>query len=418
MPQVMVGLDKWLEGKTTRPVIVTRIHQLDLPDKTPTRPRTMMIPAGWNSGVSVDLPVGKYQFEAYLPNGDVATVTATIHDGANAPVVLRGTDSPHEWLSWQHLAGVFPTWAAVGLDAISRPVPMDVVTGADPPTQLPKTLLAVWKGAPVETLHWTPLNLPPQSSREQAMVDEHSGVTAYLYDQGPWQEGERYYGLVRNAPAGTALLAVLPMPWRQADWTGPGLVDVVVDARDARAKGHRQWPVRISVVVRDNVMASVFGYLASGDLPASALVAETAVDLLYGKMENPLAAAGGAYVLVRTPIHQDHQGPPPVWVRWLQNLRTRFPWLPDGAILDGWAHLNGIGRPPNVKEAAAAFVSAVDRGLPFYSAGVRFLFEGLTRVDATVDAARPTGFAQAFEFARRLALRVDVSQPFTVVRLG
>jgi len=162
-------------------------------------------------------------------------------------------------------------------------------------------------------------------------------------------------------------------------------------------------------------MASVFGYLAAGDLPTAARVAETAVDLLYQKVENPLAAAGGAYVLVQQPIDP---AKPPVWVPWLQNLRNWFPWLPDGAILDGWAHLNGIGRPANMKEAAAAFVAAVERGVPFYSAGARLLFEGLTRVDAAGEAARPAGFADAFDFARGLALRVDVRQPFTVVRLG
>jgi hypothetical protein len=50
---------------------------------------------------------------------------------------------------------------------------------------------------------------------------------------------------------------------------------------------------------------------------------------------------------------------------------------------------------------------------------VRLLFEGLTRVEATLKPrARPKGFSKAFEFARRMALRVDVRQPFTVVRLG
>jgi hypothetical protein len=72
-----------------------------------------------------------------------------------------------------------------------------------------------------------------------------------------------------------------------------------------------------------------------------------------------------------------------------------------------------------VAEAASAFVAAAERGLPFYSAGARLLFEGLTRLDGELPApARPAGFAGAYELARRMALRVDVRQPFTVVRLG
>ena len=170
------------------------------------------------------------------------------------------------------------------------------------------------------------------------------------------------------------------------------------------------------MVVRDNLMGSVFGYLGAGDLSAAAQVVETAVDLLYGKVQNPLAAAGGAYILeCRSAISPKRR---PTWVPWLQNLRNWFPWLPDGAILDGWAHLDGIGRPASPKLAATAFVEAVERGLPFYSAGVRLLFEGLTRVEATLEKAdHPPGLPSAADFVRRLALRVDVRQPFTVIRL-
>jgi hypothetical protein len=363
----------------------------------------------------VDLPAGKYLFEAYLPNGDVATETVTVREGVNPPVVLRGTDSPHEWLSWQHLTGYSPTWAPSRGRAAAKPVPLEAVTPADPPEAMPQALLAVWKGAPARTLKWTPLKVPARPGSPKPIVDGRLSVTAYLFGPGPWQDAGRYYGLVAKPPAGPPLLAVLPLPWHQADFSGNALVDVIVDARDARAKG-REWPLRVSVVVRDNVMASVFGYLSSGDLPAAGRVAETAVDMLYQKGENPLAAAGAAYALVRMPIDPQRT---PVWVPWLQNLRSRFPWLPDGAILDGWAHLNGIGRQSDMAEAASAFVAGAQRGLPFYAAGVKQLFEGLTRVKAAVEAASlPAGFAEAFEFARRMALRVDVRQPFTVVRLG
>jgi hypothetical protein len=420
MPQVTVSLEKWLEGQTTRPSILTRVYPLDLPRNEPAKPRSMMITAGpgatARATVSVDLPVGKYLFEAYLPNGDVATETVTVREGANPHVLLRATDSPHEWLSWQHLTGYSPTWTPSITDRVApAAVDLEVVASADPPGTFPNSLLDVWKGKSPGTLRWMPLKVAPRPQSTRPIVDGQLGVTAYLYDRGPWQDGGRYYGLVDRPPAGPPLLAVLPVPWHQTDFSGDALVDVIVDAHDVRAKA-QEWPLRVSVVVRDNVMASVFGYLSSGDLPAAGRVAETAVDFLYQKGENPLAAAGGAYALVRLPIDRKK---PPAWVPWLQNLRNRFPWLPDGAILDGWAHLNGIGRAPNMTEAASAFVAAAQRGLPFYSTGVRFLFEGLTRVEATLDAnARPEGFSRAFEFARRMAFRVDVRQPFTVVRLS
>jgi hypothetical protein len=376
----------------------------------------MMIAAGSGAQTSVELPAGKYLFEAYLPNGDVATRTATVKEGANEPVWLRGQDSPREWLSWQHLAGMAPVRAAGGgADAAAAPVRFEVVTGGSA-GPLPAALLAVWKGAPAGSLGWVVLDVPPRPGSAVPMVDLGLGVSAYLYERGPWQDGNRYYGLARPAGSDPPVLAVLPMPWHQADLSGDAPVDVTVTAEAARGEGRREWPVRVSVVVRDNVLASVFGYLTAGDLPTANRIVESAVDLLYGKAQNALAAAGGAYVLVRSPLDPRR---PPMWVPWLSNLRRWFPWLPDGAILDGWAHLRGIARPPDAEQAATAFVEALQRGLPFYSAGVRLLFEGFTRVEATVKAdRRPPGFGQAFEIARRLALRVDVRQPFTVVRLG
>jgi hypothetical protein len=405
----------------------------------------MMITAGPSpqKGPVIDLPIGKYAFEAYLPNGDVATETVTIHEGDNAPVFLRATDSPHEWLSWQHLSGYSPAWtppavraAIVGLELKRRseivgparkmrsgtlaytaaepePVDLEIVTSVKPDA-LPAALLKVWKGANLNTLKWKHLKVPPRPESAYPMVDVQLRVTSYLYDEGPWQYGDQYYSLLTRPPAGPPLLAVLPIPWNQADFSGKALVDVIVDGRDAEAKGP-EWPLRVSVVVRDRVMASVLGYLSSGDLTTAGRVAETAVNFLYEKGSNPIAAAGGAYALVRLPVDLKK---PPAWVSWLTNLRNRFLWLPDGAILDGWAHLNGIGRRPNTSEAAVAFIAAAERGIPFYSSGVRLLFEGLTRVEVTLKPRyRPKGFPEAFEFARRMALRVDVRQPFTVVRL-
>ncbi len=415
MAQITVTLEKWLEGQNTRPSILTRVYALDIPEKTPAKPRTMMIAAGPTpgTGATVDLPAGKYLFEAYLPNGDVASQTVTVQEGLNDPVTLRASDSPHEWLSWQHLAGYSRGQRRPAKDLVAKPVVLEGVTGVDPGSAFVDVLVKVWKGASPDTLQWTTLAVPPRPHAADPLVDTALGVTAYLYGSGPWHDGGRYYGLVRHPPAGPPLLAVLPVPWHQIDFSGDALVDVVVDSSDANLP-RREWPVRVSVVVRDNVMASVFGYLSSGDLPAAERVAGTAVDFLYSKGENALAAAGGAYALVRIPIDPKR---PPVWVPWLENLRNWFPWLPDGAILDGWAHLNGIGRTPNVAEAAAAFVDATQRGVPFYTMGVKLLFDGLTRAEAELKAP-PKGFARALEFARRMAFRVDVRQTFTVVRLS
>jgi hypothetical protein len=415
MADIRINLDKYLDGQTTQPAVETRIHRLDPPKQQRGRPLAIMIPAGpkWSStGKSVDLAPGKYLVEAYLPNGDVATQTVGVHEGANEPVHLRAGGSPHEWLSWQHFNGYTPSRTRRVASFAAQPIMMEMVTTAKS-AKLAEALLDVWRGKNAAELPWKTLNIPP---RPQAGWPEHDAslnVTSYLYDSSMWKEGDPCYGLVSHPPAGPPVLTVMPMPWRQTGSGGYAQVDVLIESKPE----DREWPVRVSVVIRDNIMASVFGYLSSGDLPAAGRVTETALTYLYEKGENPLAAAGGAYILVRIPVEKGKSTP--MWVPWLTNLRNWFPWLPDGAILDGWAHLQGIGRKPNFNEAAQAFIAAVDRGLPFYSSGVKLLYEGLTRVEATLEAkARPKGFAFAFEFARRLALRVDVSQTFTVVRLN
>jgi hypothetical protein len=437
MPQITVGLSKWLEGQEILPSIVTKIRALDRGRAGPG-PRTLIIPAGPHASVAVDLAEGRYLFEASLPNGDVATTSVTVKAANNDPVVLRASDSAHEWLSWQDLAGHAPARRGAGRTPaaavienveVSRgrsdldfaheatgPTAIDIVRDAGELGGLLTRMPSVWKGEPFQAVALAPASAllnPPN-------FDPALGVTSYLFAQGPWEEGARYYAVVRTPPAGPPLLAVLPIPWFQADATGGATVDLLVDASDIPQRrdwdlSRPEWPVRVSVVVRDHLMAAVFGYLTSGDLPAAAQVVETAVDRLEQKLINALAAAGAAYILVRTASDERKR---PIWVPWLKNLRAWFPWLPDGAVLDGWAHLNGIGREPDVAAARAAFVDAVGRGLPFYAVGVRLLFEGMTRIAASSEPANDLdGFGAAFDIIRRLALRVDLRQTFTVVRL-
>lgn len=405
MAEVKISLDKYLEGQTTRPAVVTRIHRLDPPKirgAHAIKPLALMIPAGnaWSTGQSIDLAPGQYLVEAYLPNGEVVTQTVDVQQGT-VDVHLRGTNSPHEWLSWQHFNGYTPSRTSGTTDAGAKPIPLELVAA---PVSLPHLLLDLWHGGDPAAVPWQHLNVPPRPDSHAPMFDPALNVTSYLYDSAKWNQGDRCYALTGN------LLAVMPVPWRQTAAGGNAEVDVMLEA----TPDDHEWPVRMSVVVRDNIMSSVFGYLSSGDLPAAGRVTDTAIHYLFEKVENPVAAAGGAYVLVRLP----REPKKPEWAPWLQNLRNWFPWLPDGAILDGWAHLQGIGRKADVKQALTAFLQAVDRGLPFYSSGVKLLYEGLSRIEATLNPkTRAERFDFAYDFARRLALRIDPGQPFTVVRL-
>jgi hypothetical protein len=101
--------------------------------------------------------------------------------------------------------------------------------------------------------------------------------------------------------------------------------------------------------------------MVTGQFRAASRLAERATALLYAKRADPVAAALGAYALLRV-----GKQPPPGWVA---NLAHGFPWLPDGAVLHGVA-ADRDGRP---EAAARCFDESLSRGLPLFSDGLAFL---------------------------------------------
>src|SRR5262249_54419738 len=86
--------------------------------------------------------------------------------------------------------------------------------------------------------------------------------------------------------------------------------------------------------------------------------------------------------------------------------------IPDGAILKGSLRLRcPRGNKNAPKEARASFLRAFDRGIPYFSAGVSWLLDGLTLF------ADEREIAEKAERVQRVARRLDVSQAFTVIKL-
>jgi len=104
---------------------------------------------------------------------------------------------------------------------------------------------------------------------------------------------------------------------------------------------------------------------------AQALVCSQAMSaeaLLYEKRANPLAAAAGAYVLLRAgELRRLHN--------WTANLCEWFPWLADGAAICG-EHLAREGKH---KEALARLMKLGERGLPTFSDGLGYAVNRLTQ---------------------------------------
>jgi hypothetical protein len=140
--------------------------------------------------------------------------------------------------------------------------------------------------------------------------------------------------------------------------------------------------------------------------------------MLFSKLENAIAAAAGGYILLGNwrgqPGDRDAD-----WFAWIENLQNWFTWLPDGAIQHGWIKLRTQTGPADVEAARESFLKAHGRGIPFYSAGVRLLHDGLTLLSNDARAARRTDeeVESALASLRAIALRTEMRQAFTTIRL-
>jgi hypothetical protein len=119
--------------------------------------------------------------------------------------------------------------------------------------------------------------------------------------------------------------------------------------------------------------------------------AALATQLVLDKFNDPIAAAVGAYSLLRVAKLRSETG------GWLAVLMREFPWLPDGAAARG-EHLARWGQHG---EALSAFAEVSKRGLPLFSDGIRYTYERL-RFYSTLDDLPPGDAGRAREALERI----------------
>jgi hypothetical protein len=439
MAYARLRIDKYLEGEHLAGGAIVDVRRLDngrTPGARVTRATVPMGMEGSGAESRVTLDPGTYEFTAILPSGDVLTQVAAVDARAEGvPVVFEMGHSAHEWMSWQHALGNVVGGDALRVmrarDAMIPWPPVDDVDarlfavarvpgGADPLAMALAEHLAHAPGAVR-----TPINFPVLVHTLPSQRDPPYSV--YRIPPGGRFDYEnpafvRSYVLVGDR-SGRQMLCVLPYPWRKANeqeasvelLVGP---DQPLDAHVPTAPSAAPWSV--STIARDDQVASVLSYFAAGDDSAAAFLANTALDLLFGKMVNPLAASAGAYVLVDQWLRERGADPRAAsWLQWVDNLARWFPWLPDGEILRGSIALAGRAGVPSVETARGAFVEAERRGIPVYTAGVRRLADGLARIanQDKADGREDRAVIEALGRVRRVAWSTDPRFPFTTIRL-
>lgn len=211
----------------------------------------------------------------------------------------------------------------------------------------------------------------------------------------------RRYVLAESA-AGVEL-ACLPLPWGSLARGDSAPVEVFIDGT-VQPGGFA-----LAISPRDARVGAALGYMSNGSLTAAKDVFDRSLEMLYGKLINPLAAAAGGYCLIGTETGDE----PKDWHGWISNLRQWFDWLPDGAIQYGRLKLRHRQSDADVAEARDALYEGYRRGLPFYSLGLQWLIDGLTLL-----ASRETEAADMLRHVRAVAWRANFQQPFTTLRLS
>ena len=169
---------------------------------------------------------------------------------------------------------------------------------------------------------------------------------------------------------------------------------------------------------------ALLGYLRTGSVEGADVTAES---LLQQKRRDPIAAAIGGYYLLRT-ANIDRLS------EWGPNLSQWFPWLPDGAVINGWQHIHA-GREHRGDQdrhfdaARRQLIEAVRRGVPVYTEGLRLLVDALRLLredaeaeDAELDAAltfiEPFAMAADWSAATVTYSGADPAEPDLRLRYG
>jgi hypothetical protein len=458
MSGIKLRVEKYFEGDLQHGEVLANVYPLAGTPRSAGKRNVVVPVTGEDFYQEIDLHPGSYMVEAELPSGDLISKQVDVADvPAKAEVSLETDQTPHEWLGWQQVVGNFeeplthPTRQAPTSRIVLspyRPRPKEALLGdpsaAAPPefewdfvrlsryrlTWIESLPEALKGGAPQGGEVWVPLGgarnpndvLDVSAGSDLSPSSEDQEVALYdlksygrvdpnrpgEYDIPEGSDFPRKFILVEN-PVLSELVS-LPVPWPVTDYglsvSGEHLCQLAVGAlRDASG--------RAAVTIQDPRMGALMAYMRQGQLPkASALLTDRARDMLFAKMSNPLAATAGAYVLLATEGTPEEKS----WHQWIRNLRNWHKWLPDGAILHAWLLLKHQSSDEDVDEALKALLEGFDRGLPFFTNGVRVLLDGLTMFSKT-NGETDQEVTKREAAVRRVARRLNHRQPFTSVLL-
>ncbi|WP_319453213.1 MULTISPECIES: hypothetical protein [unclassified Mycobacterium] len=371
---------------------------------------------------------GRYVVEAALPSGRLLSHEVVVAEGQTVPVEFDATDSPSADLSWQYIVG---NVESADIYTAETAVPVPRSRGAQ--TTLPGlvadqvagalALPGVWcTGDADQGIGFAELLEVAEGQAERVFdsftsaswVDKHEDIEPVAGDDGLVLfrfNSNTFPGLSAYATGGRRFLLVtsivgrfvvtVPVPWMDVRSATEVTVEVLVNGRQS------PFGNPVAVAVPDPTLGAGLGYLANGALARAATVFGDVEGMLFDKMLNPLGAAAGGYVLVGTDTAQQRT----YWDEWIDNLDSRFPSMSDGAILRAIRKLRMAQSAEDLNAARDALIRAFRRGVPIFTLGLSWLIDGLSEFPD--DECRA-----ALKQVRRLSWRVDMREPFVIIRTG
>ncbi len=352
-----------------------------------------------------DAPAGDYFLQLSIPNGDVVTKKFSIAPDTDTPVVISlPHEGPHEWTTLHALTGQFreESRKTKGFNTLLSREPKSYAQLFD----TPETGFAVRLLAPGESdaggileSHTTISDLSRmiRANRDVRSVQEdfgssldvtqptledddyaifriaHAGVlTDQPMDKDPYAfdlraSMSRHYLLQQSAAGG--MLICLPTPWT----TPEGEVEVELLVK----KYNLPQTLDYSLTIGDPMINTVLGYINMGAVHKAVELVNLghAQRMLYSKLSCPFAATVGGYLLVLGLDRNGYRAQSDTWQTWVRNLDLWFEWLPDGAILHAALHFM-LGATTREK-AYEALMRSYDRGLPFFTFGLKLMMDGM-----------------------------------------
>ncbi len=330
------------------------MNALDLPIEV-RKPSSALV-ARTRSSQAVDLPPGVYYVTTRLPAGQQITRSVDLTGGSRQ---LRLEPDPedagdHEWDEQRHfLDPARPAAMARGRAEWAAPeeaAPAPGTLDAAPPPAGAGAESALVEGRGALRVFSGNLLLGPGTLEAATVV-----LRLQQFEAGRVV----YLGVQASSPVVVQLLEV-----------GSAALNQVVPPGARLAVSHRPTPeikagslFKLEAFTRNPIANLQLRYCRQGAYRRAGSAAESE-RLLYEKIDDPVAAAIGAYSLFRIgALERLHD--------WTANLDAMFPWLPDGAAIRG-EHLARLGRHV---EALAAFARLPERGLPVVADGLFYAVE-------------------------------------------